>query len=108
MKINVISNDFVTFQNSKVQKKEKYQRQLEKQKYIDSNMKPLEDIILFLGLGAMSCGVYDSINPLEKNHKPSKFAVGLLITAFTLLIIKCIKQIKLSNQYDKEVADNAK
>lgn len=80
----------------------KYNTTVEKRAYIESKTEPLEELCTLTFLGAIMSGIFN-VKTIEKNSKNSeKLSIALVMASVVLLIMKWIKQIQLSKEYDKE------
>lgn len=75
---------------------------ISKREYVNSKTKNLDSICDVMCLGALATGLLNT-DETGKLLKPSKWCKGLVISAAVLFAIKCIKQITLSKEYEKEI-----
>lgn len=102
MKINPIKSSCY-FKNSQ----EKYKKITEKRAYINARTKDLEELSTLAFVGAFITGVFN-IDSIVKEQKIGKTCKTLLFISGALLLLKWIKQMILSTEYDKELKNDTK
>ena len=97
MKIQLINNK-VSFKNDIQNINNK---KLAKRNFIESNVADLSNACDAMCIGTLGTGLFNT-DELGKIQKPSIWCKGFMAATIGLFLIKCIKQIKLSKEYDKE------